>query len=153
VGEWHWDFNPRRVIEMILQDEIGTLIKDYKIWLCTACHTCSERCPQAIEVSEMMVQLKNAAARMGNIPENEAKVGREILKTGWAQSPGKKILQIRQELELPEMSAGIRSSELLNLIDSLDLPEQLRIRKKKKTQTSDSSAEHHPKPKKEKSAG
>lgn len=153
MGEWHWDFNPRRVIEMILQDEIGTLIKDYKIWLCTACHTCSERCPQAIEVSEMMVQLKNAAARMGNIPENEAKVGREILKTGWAQSPGKKILQIRQELELPEMSAGIRSSELLNLIDSLDLPEQLRIRKKKKTQTSDSSAEHHPKPKKEKSAG
>ncbi len=153
VGEWHWDFNPRRVIEMILQDEIGTLIKDHKIWLCVACHTCLERCPQAIEVSEMMVQLKNAAARMGNIPENEAKVGREILKTGWAQTPGKRILRIRQELGLPEMSPGIRSSELLNLIDCLNLPEQLRTRKKKNTQTSDSSAEYHPNPEKEKSAG
>jgi heterodisulfide reductase subunit C len=141
VGEWHWEFNPRRFIEMILGDELDDLVKDQKIWLCAACHTCLERCPQKIEVSEIILQLKNAAARMGNIPEDEIKVGQAVMKTGWAQTPAKRILRIRQELGLPEMPQGIRSSELLDLIDCLGLPDKLQPLKKKNTQTPDSSAE------------
>jgi len=136
VGEWIWEFNPRRFIEMILDDELDVLIMDDKIWFCAACHTCLERCPQKIEVSEIIVQLKNAAARMGNIPENEIKVGQEIMKTGWAQTPAKRNLRIRQELGLPPLPPGISSSELLNLVDSLGLQEKL---KKKNAQAPDTS--------------
>jgi len=126
VGEWRWDFNPRRFIELILIDEIDDIIKDDKIWLCAACHTCLERCPQGVAVSEIMMQLKNAASRIGNIPENEAKVGREILKTGWTQTAGKRTLRIRRELGLPEIPQGIRSKDLRNLMDSLGLTKKIK---------------------------
>lgn len=139
VGEWQWDFNPRRFIEMILRDEIDFILKDNKIWLCAYCLTCIERCPQKIEVSEIMVQLKNAASRMDNIPENEIKKSREVMKTGWVQNPGKRILRIRQELGLPEIPQGIESSMLQNMDSHLGWKEKMESIRKIKAQTSDGS--------------
>ena len=130
VGELHWDFNPRRLIGKILRDELDDVIHDDKIWLCASCHTCLERCPQGIEISEIMVQLKNAAARIGNIPENETKMVLQIMKHGWLQNPGKRVLQIRQELKLPEMPAGIGSSELQEVLEHSGLHERVAINKK-----------------------
>lgn len=89
IGKWRWDFNPRQVIVKILRNEVSDIIQDNKIWLCVTCLTCLERCPQKIEVSEIMVQLKNAAARIGNIPENEIKKSRQIMKNGGNTRPRK----------------------------------------------------------------
>lgn len=150
VGKWRWDFNPRRFIEMILRDEIDDIIKDDTIWLCAACHTCLERCPQTIEVSEIMMQLKNAAARIGSIPENQVKIGREIMKTGWTQTPGKRTLRIRRELGLPEIPRGIRSMELRSLMDCLGLPEKLKRPENKDNNGPDRSALNSTNEKKEK---
>lgn len=141
VGELRWDFNPRRLIGKILRDELDDIIRDSKIWLCASCHTCLERCPQRIEISEIMVQLKNAAARMGNIPENETKMVLQIMKNGWLQNPGKRVLQIRQELELPEMPAGISSSELQEVLEHSGLYERVSIHKKTKAEAPDNSGE------------
>jgi heterodisulfide reductase subunit C len=153
VGEFQWDFNPRRLIGKILRDELDDIVNDNKIWLCASCHTCLERCPQKIEVSEIMVQLKNAAARMGNIPENEIKMVLEIMKNGWLQNPGKRILQIRQELGLPEMPAGISSSELHEMVEHMGLHERVDIRKKTGAKAPDDSGENSRSLKKEETTG
>lgn len=136
VGKWRWNFNPRQFIDRILRDELSDIIKDNKIWLCASCHTCLERCPQKIEVSEIMVQLKNAAARSGNIPENVIKMSQEIMKKGWLQNAGKRILQIRQELGLPELPEGIGPSALQNMAHQLGWEEKMEAIKKMEAQTS-----------------
>jgi len=121
VGQWDADFNPRRVIELIVRQELAAVLSDGKIWLCATCHTCLERCPQKIEVSEIMVQLKNAAASAGIVPERQIKAVQEVMKTGWLHSPGKRILRTRQELGLPEIPEGITVSELRQLITCSNL--------------------------------
>ncbi len=112
VTRWRGSFNPRVFIERLLRKEAEELLKEKGIWLCAACLTCLERCPQRIQVSEIMVQLKNAAARMGNIPESEIKKDREIIRCGWVQIPGSRISRIREELGLPEVPSGVAATEM-----------------------------------------
>ena len=71
VGRWGGDFNPRRIMEMIVRDELDQLVGGEGIWLCTVCFTCLDRCPQKIQVTRLITRLKNVAARLGNIPEGE----------------------------------------------------------------------------------
>lgn len=142
VGKWRWDYNPRQFIVKILRNEVSDIVQDNKIWLCVVCLTCLERCPQKIEVSEIVVQLKNAAARIGNIPESEIKKNREIMKNGWVQDPGKRILRIRQELGLSELPKGITSSELQDMTSRLGWQEKMEKLNKRGAQISDASGNH-----------
>lgn len=141
VGKWRWDFNPRQFIVKILRNEASDIIQDNKIWLCVTCLTCLERCPQKIEVSEIVVQLKNAAARIGNVPENEIKKSRQIMKNGWIQDAGKRISRIRQELGLPNIPKGIGSSELQDIVYRLGWQEKIQARKNVDAQMSDGSGD------------
>jgi len=122
VGRWRWDFNPRRFIEMILRRRLEEIVKERTIWLCAYCLTCLEHCPQKIEVSEIMVQLKNAAARMGHAPESEAKKGGLIMGQGWTDVPAKRALKKREEMGLPNPAPGIDPDELAALGRILDWP-------------------------------
>lgn len=39
------------------------------IWLCSTCYTCQERCPQGVKIADLMMALRNLAARNGRLPE------------------------------------------------------------------------------------
>jgi len=125
VGRLRWDFNPRRFIEMILRGQLEEIVKDRTVWLCAYCLTCLEHCPQKIEVSEIMVQLKNAAARMGCAPESEAKKGGLIMGQGWTDVPAKRALKKREELGLPNLDPGIDPAELADLSRTLGWPAKM----------------------------
>jgi heterodisulfide reductase subunit C len=142
VGRWRSDFNPRLFVLNILRDDITEILDHHSIWLCTSCLTCLERCPQKIEVSEIVVQLKNAAARNGNAAESEVKKHREIMKTGWLQNPTKRILRVRQELGLPELPEGIGSSELNHMASRLDWQEKMETLRKRGAQMSAGHEDH-----------
>ncbi len=124
VTRWRCEFNPRLLIQKLLRQEAQELVRDKRIWLCAQCLTCLERCPQRIHVSEIIVHLKNAAARVGNIPENELKKDREIMRTGWSQNPGGRIARIRQELGLPELPKGISPAEMQEIAGYLNWSER-----------------------------
>jgi heterodisulfide reductase subunit D len=52
------DVPPRKLWRMVtlgLEDEIA---RSSTFWLCTACHTCTVRCPRGIDVSESMRQIR-----------------------------------------------------------------------------------------------
>jgi heterodisulfide reductase subunit C len=106
-------------MEMIMRDELEQLIRSEVIWLCTACFTCFDRCPQKIEVTELITQLKNAAARLGNIPEGELKKAGVIAKDGWAGLPVSRTLKQRAELHLPELDHDGEMAELKKLIGTV----------------------------------
>lgn len=116
VGRWRVDFNPRRIVEMIVRDEVEELVESEVIWLCTTCFTCLDRCPQKIEVTELITQLKNAAARLGNVPEGEMKKARVIIKEGWSGVPVGRTLKQRAALDLPELHEDGEPAELKRLM-------------------------------------
>ena len=120
VGRWREDFNPRRIVEMIVRDELEELVKGEIIWLCLACFTCLDRCPQKIEVTELITQLKNAAARLGNVPEGEMKKARVIAEEGRSGSPVGRTLKQRAALNLPELGKDGEMSELKELMKILN---------------------------------
>lgn len=43
------------------------------IWLCSACYTCQERCPQDVRIPDVMNALKNLAVKEGYIHNSFAK--------------------------------------------------------------------------------
>lgn len=62
-------YNPRRIIRMALLGMRREVLTSEFVWLCSACHTCYERCPQDVHIPEIMNAIRNIAVREGHIPE------------------------------------------------------------------------------------
>ncbi len=64
------DYNPRKIIRMILYGMKNELLSSETIWKCVHCHTCYERCPQNVKFAEVVEALKILAVKeseKGNI--------------------------------------------------------------------------------------
>jgi heterodisulfide reductase subunit C/coenzyme F420-reducing hydrogenase delta subunit len=59
------DFNPRRVLRMVMLGMRDAALAGPTIWMCSACDLCYPRCPQGIHISELMHAIKNIAVREG----------------------------------------------------------------------------------------
>jgi len=75
-------FGPRETILKCLNLGHEQVVKDEKLWLCCTCNVCEDRCPQKIPISELLVALRNSAARRGNIPSRLAIAIELLAKTG-----------------------------------------------------------------------
>ncbi len=62
-------YNPRRVVRMALLGMRQQVLASEFAWLCSACYTCYERCPQDVHIPELMNAFRNIAAREGHMPE------------------------------------------------------------------------------------
>jgi len=69
VRRFNANFNPRRIIRMVLLGMRERVLKEPFVWLCATCFTCQERCPQGVRIADLMRALKNLAVREGNMPE------------------------------------------------------------------------------------
>jgi len=146
VGRFRWDFNPRRFIEMIVRGELEELVNIPDIWLCSHCLTCLERCPQQIEVSEVIMHVKNAAAKMGRAPDNDVKMADRIMTQGWSDEPIKRMLKKRAGLGLPEPAPGIDAETLETLAGSLGWPAKMEIFKNRNSEPPEEAPEAGEKP-------
>ena len=62
-------FNPRLIVLKAIFGQVEELIaEDSVIWLCTCCYNCYERCPQDVRPVEVIMALKNLAARRESNP-------------------------------------------------------------------------------------
>lgn len=75
-------FNPRRIIRMAILGLKDRVIKEDFVWYCAACYTCSERCPQDVRIPDLMVAIRNIAAREGHIHPAYREQGRLIREHG-----------------------------------------------------------------------
>jgi heterodisulfide reductase subunit C len=57
-------FNPRHVIKSTMAGRKQQVISDL-VWLCCSCYNCQERCPQGVEIAELMYTLRNIAVEAG----------------------------------------------------------------------------------------
>jgi heterodisulfide reductase subunit C len=59
------DFNPRRVMHMVMLGMREQVFCNPTIWHCSACDLCYPQCPQGIHISELMGAIKSIAVREG----------------------------------------------------------------------------------------
>lgn len=73
VREIEEKYNPRKIIRMTVLGMKERVLSSKFIWLCSACYTCQERCPQDVRISDVMNVLKNMAVKEGYIHSSFAK--------------------------------------------------------------------------------
>ncbi len=62
-------YNPRKIIRMIHLGMRKSVLESAFLWWCASCLTCQERCPQGVRISDIVVALRNIAARNDLIPD------------------------------------------------------------------------------------
>jgi len=89
------------------------------IWLCSACYTCFERCPQHVKIPDLMNALRNIAVKEGYVPP-AMKVQLDLLCSFG------RLLEVtdfenekRKEANLPLFQA--KTEEVKRILESLGL--------------------------------
>jgi heterodisulfide reductase subunit C len=62
------DYNPRKIIRMILLGMRRELLSSKVLWLCQRCSICSANCPQDVDFSNIMTVLRDMAVVEGYAP-------------------------------------------------------------------------------------
>lgn len=62
------DYTPDRAVRMVQLGLKEQLLQSRAIWLCTSCLTCSDRCPNEIDVAAVMDSLRQMAQAEGYAP-------------------------------------------------------------------------------------
>ncbi len=60
------------------------VLKSDTLWLCAACFTCTDRCPQDVEVASVIRVLRNLAADEGIFPQVFKDQCASVLESGYA---------------------------------------------------------------------
>jgi heterodisulfide reductase subunit C len=82
------------------------VLKSETLWLCAACFTCTDRCPQNVEVASVIRVLRNMAAEQGMIPQVFKEEAASILDSGYAYRIPELRLKKRETLGLPPLPKG-----------------------------------------------
>jgi len=66
------DYLPHQLIRMLQLGLREEVLGSKTIWVCASCETCYTRCPNEIEISKLMDDLKQEVLKQGRKPEQEA---------------------------------------------------------------------------------
>jgi heterodisulfide reductase subunit C2 len=74
------EYNPRRIIRMILLGMRKEVLSSKTIWLCARCYACTANCPQQVNFADIMAVLRDMAIKEGHAsPDLPEKVDRVTL--------------------------------------------------------------------------
>jgi heterodisulfide reductase subunit C len=79
------------------------LLSSESLWLCAACFTCVDHCPQGVDIAGVVRTLRNMAVKEGIIPDVFRELINNILKTGYAYRIPELRLKKRVEKGLPPL--------------------------------------------------
>jgi heterodisulfide reductase subunit D len=65
------EHNPRRILHMLRLGLAERVLQSQAIWLCTACYSCTARCPREIQITDTVLSLRRLAVDRGlDLPPN-----------------------------------------------------------------------------------
>jgi heterodisulfide reductase subunit C len=67
------DLYPDEVIRMVILGQRDTVLTCQTIWVCSACETCTTRCPNDVRIAELMDCLKEMAVKDG-VPSSQPQI-------------------------------------------------------------------------------
>lgn len=100
-GRWT-ALKTRSIIRKVVLGDLSVL-EDPDIWLCTTCYQCYERCPRDVRPTDVIMELRNYATKLGNISKNHRAVVGYLKNTGHAVPINDDIKKQRKELGLEEI--------------------------------------------------
>ncbi|MEW6266280.1 MAG: 4Fe-4S dicluster domain-containing protein [Thermodesulfobacteriota bacterium] len=103
VQDQNPDFDPRRLIRMVVLGLWQELLTGPLIWLCAACYTCQETCPEKVGFTEAVFALKNMAVEAGHFPPTMAAQPELLRRHGRLYEITDFENQKRTELDLPRI--------------------------------------------------
>ncbi|MEM3696701.1 MAG: 4Fe-4S dicluster domain-containing protein [Candidatus Bathyarchaeia archaeon] len=103
-------FNPREVIRLALLGMRDEVLSGDAIWLCSSCYNCQERCPQKVEIADVIYALRNLAIREGHIPNIYSEFAAGLMSEGRIVPISKFLEKKRPEYGLPPLKpAGVEA--------------------------------------------
>jgi heterodisulfide reductase subunit C len=99
-------YRPRQIIRMTQLGLKDRVLKSDTLWLCASCFTCTDRCPQDVEVANVIRVLRNLAAEQGIVPQVFKEEASSILESGYAYRIPELRLKKRETLGLPPLPRG-----------------------------------------------
>ena len=118
VNAVNQEYNPRKIIRMILMGLKEEVLKSNFIWLCSGCYSCYELCPRDVKITRLMAAVRNLAVKNGHIPE-AMKVSVKLIE------------DFGRILEVSEFENTIRLKKGIPELN-LTIPEVLKVLKKTK---------------------
>lgn len=117
-------FNPRNLLLTVSRLGMEAAVSDERLWCCTTCHVCEDRCPQMIAVADLIMKLMNEAAQRGYIPEKVRSGTEMILRTGRLMHFSKRIIEVRKKLGLHN-PPDLPVEELEGILEETGLSEMM----------------------------
>lgn len=106
VAKFNDTYRPRQIIRMAQLGLKEKVLALDALWLCASCFTCTDRCPQDVEVASVIRVLRNLAAQQGYIPQVFKELGTSILETGYAYRIPELRIKRRETMRLPPLPKG-----------------------------------------------
>ena len=106
VARFSDTYRPRQIIRMAQLGLKDRVLDSDTLWLCAACFTCTDRCPQDVEVASVIRVLRNLAAEEGHIPQVFKDECTSILESGYAYRIPELRLKKRESVGLPALPKG-----------------------------------------------
>jgi heterodisulfide reductase subunit C len=106
VARFSDTYRPRQIIRMAQLGLRERVLNSDTLWLCAACFTCTDRCPQDVEVASVIRVLRNLAAEKGCVPQVFKDQACCILESGYAYKIPELRIKKRESLGLPPLPKG-----------------------------------------------
>jgi len=103
VSRFSEKYRPRYIIRMVQLGLKEKVLNSDFLWLCASCFTCTDRCPQGVEVASVIRALKNMAAMEGRVPEVFRVLLGNLVKTGYIYEIPESRIKRRETLGLPPL--------------------------------------------------
>ena len=117
IAKFSDTYRPRQIIRMTQLGLKDRVLKSDTLWLCAACFTCTDRCPQGVEVASVIRVLRNLAAEQGNVPQVFKDQATSVLEDGYAYRIPELRVKKRETLGLPPLPKGNAESIRKSLRD------------------------------------
>jgi heterodisulfide reductase subunit C len=111
-------YSPRKIMRMTQLGMKDRLLSSESLWLCAACFTCVDHCPQGVDIAGVVRTLRNMAVKEGIIPDVFRELTDNILKTGYAYRIPELRLKKRVEKGLPPLPEA-NVEDVAKLFDAL----------------------------------
>lgn len=103
------------------------VLKSETLWLCAACFTCTDRCPQGVEVANVIRVFRNLAVENGCMPQVFKEQIAAVLESGYAYKIPDLRIKKRETQGLPPLPKGNaenvkKTLKGVKLIDSIQKP-------------------------------
>ena len=82
------------------------VLKSDTLWLCAACFTCTDRCPQDVEVANVIRVFRNLAVENGCVPQIFKDQAASLLESGYAYKIPELRIKKRESQCLPPLPKG-----------------------------------------------